>query len=235
MSILHITTGHQHHSLVPQLFFVKLRSAIRNNLLLASITGRTSSCLAKRLPPCSAEISYFRAHQLQAFAFSWQITNVTMTTWWVNDRSPANYKGWILKYLGQQSEEKCNAKKPSSYIHNKNQITQDFTERPPNLHNVYFRSVFLCTSLIHWILKENVCLPLNTTFFISHPGKDTRPRTRYPKLYKCTVTSNKAQRFSVETKRQRAWDASHEGSRKHLSCLHRVQQPDTTQTPVWSP
>lgn len=83
----------------------------------------------------------------------------------MNDRNPANYKGWILKYLGQQSEEKCNAKKPSSYIHDKNQITQsDITEQPPNLHDVYFRSVFLYTSLIHWIvlyfLKENVCLPL---------------------------------------------------------------------------
>ena len=66
--------------------------------------------------------TYFRDHkQLKAFAFGWQITNVTMTTQWVSDRNPANYKGWIFKYLGQQSEGKWNAEKPSSYIHNKNQ------------------------------------------------------------------------------------------------------------------
>lgn len=80
---------------------------------------------------------------LDAFAFGWQITNVTMTTWCVKAGNQQVTKGCIFKYLGQQSERKCNTEQPSCYIRDKknpSQLTvlvfcnaraEIFTHRPP--------------------------------------------------------------------------------------------------------
>lgn len=80
----------------------------------------------------------------------------------MNAKNPANYKDWIFKHLGQQSERKWNTEQPSCYIHDKNlrQLTvivfckakaETLQISILNLQDFYFRLIFPCILVIRLI------------------------------------------------------------------------------------